>query len=343
MLEVVEQEQHLPVRDRRGQVACGAEGLGGRVDDEPRVPQRREVDEEDTVRVCLDRLGGGLEREPALAAPADARQGHEPDPGPCHQPDHLGQLPLPAQERRRLDREIRPVEARERREVAVAELEESLGRPEILEPVLAQVAQALVEELRGRLRHEHLASVARRGDACGAMDVDADVPLVRRQRLARVQPGPNANRAVAERLLELAGSRDRVAGPAEGDEERIALRVHLVALVCRERRPQESPMVGQGLRVPLGPQLVQEPRGALDVREQEGDGSRGPRGHGVILNDPHLAHTGPSQTRRRLRPGFHPNASPGTVEGGAASFTGARPLQTSGELQAACASRGGGS
>ena len=53
----------------------------------------------------------------------------------------LRQLVLAAEERRRRHRQIRAIEALERREVAVPELEDPLGCREVLEAVLAEVAQ----------------------------------------------------------------------------------------------------------------------------------------------------------------------------------------------------------
>ena len=61
----------------------------------------------------------------------------------------------------------------------------------------------------------------------------------------------------------------------ERDEERVALRVDLDAAVPRERVPQHPPVLGQRLRIPLRAELVQQPRRALDVREQEGDRAGG--------------------------------------------------------------------
>ena len=74
----------------------------------------------------------------------------------------LLELALAADERRRLDRQVRPVERLERRELVVAELEEPLRRAEVLEAVLAEVAQLdrRVEQLAASSRRR---APARRG------------------------------------------------------------------------------------------------------------------------------------------------------------------------------------
>jgi hypothetical protein len=57
---------------------------------------------------------------------------------------------LPAEERCRRNGQVRPVEALQRGEVGVAELVDPLGRREVLQPVLAEVAQAVRVDERGR-------------------------------------------------------------------------------------------------------------------------------------------------------------------------------------------------
>jgi hypothetical protein len=62
---------------------------------------------------------------------------------------------------------------------------------------------------------------------------------------------------------------------AENVEEGISLRVNLDAAVGTERIAQETVVLGQGLGVALGTELVQEPGRALDVSEEEGDRAGG--------------------------------------------------------------------
>jgi hypothetical protein len=66
-------------------------------------------------------------------------------------------------------------------------LVDPLGRGEVLQPVLAEIAQPIrAGEVVGRLRDDGLPAVAGRGDPGGAVDVDADVALLGHERLAGV-------------------------------------------------------------------------------------------------------------------------------------------------------------
>ena len=193
----------------------------------------------------------------------------------AQQADDLVELALAAEERRRRDGEVRLVERLQAREIGVAELEEALRRREVLESVLAEVANGLAaDEVARRLRQEDLPAVPGGGDARRAVDVDPDVALLGYDRLARVEPHAHADRPAAERCLPIGGGRDRVGGARERDEERVALRVHLDAAVPRKGLPQHTTVLAQQLRVALAV-LVQQPRRALDVREEERHCPRG--------------------------------------------------------------------
>ena len=72
-----------------------------------------------------------------------------------------------------------------------------------------------------------------------------------------------------QRDLALDGGEQGVACAREGDEERVSLRVDLVAAVSSEGRPQQTLMLAEHLSVAV-PQLLDEPRRPLDVREEEG-------------------------------------------------------------------------
>ena len=72
----------------------------------------------------------------------------------------------------------------------------------------------------------------------------------------------------------------------EGDEEGVALRVDLDAAVAREGLAQDAAVLGERLCVGLAPELVQQPGRALDVGEEEGDGSGGEIAwHGIMMRD----------------------------------------------------------
>jgi hypothetical protein len=73
LLEIVEQEQHLPFADVLGEPVLGTEGLRDRLRDEGRVPERREPDPEDARLELGDERSGRLEREPRLAGAAGGR------------------------------------------------------------------------------------------------------------------------------------------------------------------------------------------------------------------------------------------------------------------------------
>jgi hypothetical protein len=66
---------------------------------------------------------------------------------------------------------------------------------------------------------------------------------------------------------------DRLACVGKREEERVTLRVDLDATVANERVSQSPPVLGECLRVRLGPEIVQQLRRALDVGEHEGNGS----------------------------------------------------------------------
>lgn len=94
------------------------------------------------------------------------------------------------------------------------------------------------------------------GDPRGAVDVEAYVPLLGDQRLAGVHAHADADRPVTERALCVVRGRKRIGRSGEGDEERVALRVHLDAAVARKRLAEHAPVLGQHVRVPV-PQFLQ--------------------------------------------------------------------------------------
>jgi hypothetical protein len=99
-----------------------------------------------------------------------------------------------------------------------------------------------------------------------------------------VDPDADADPAGPQRLPTLVRRVDRLAGVREGVEERVALRVDLDATVAIEGLAQQAAMLGQGLRVGLGAELVQQPRRPLDVGEHEGNGpGRQVSPHGRIM------------------------------------------------------------
>jgi hypothetical protein len=101
------------------------------------------------------------------------------------------------------------------------------------------------------------------------MDVDPDVALGIQGGCAGVQTHSHRDRPRRERSLPSSGGGDGPSGGREGDEERIPLGVDLHTPLGGERVPQEAAVLGERLRVDVGPELPQEARRALDVSEQE--------------------------------------------------------------------------
>jgi hypothetical protein len=73
-------------------------------------------------------------------------------------------------------------------------------------------------------------------------------------------------------LLRLRGRRDRLLRRGKDVKEGVPLRVHLDTAVDGESLPQCAPVLSE--RVGIGvAQLVEQPRRALHVGEEEGDGA----------------------------------------------------------------------
>ena len=172
VLEVVEQEQQAPPVDELGQRSAAAERPGGRRTDVRRIGERRKRHPPHTVGIRVRHLAGGVEREPRLPRSAGAGQRQETRVVAASSSPHVGELLLTPEELRRRDREVRPVQRLERRELVVAELVDPLRRAQVLEPVLAEVAQLGGLDERGRRRrNEHLPAVTGGGDPRRAVDV----------------------------------------------------------------------------------------------------------------------------------------------------------------------------
>ena len=282
VLEVVEQQQHPAVADRFRERPAAEHARRTR-EDCRRFGDRGERHPPDAVRILLGGRGGGLEGEARLAAAARAREAQQTDVGASEQFIDLAQLGVPTEERRQRHGQVRRVERLQRREVIVAELVDALRRRQVLQAVLAEIVQAVDgNEVVSRAREQHLPAVARCGDPRGAVDVDPDVALVGHDGLPRVEPHANADRTVVERRLPLGGRGKRVGRAGERDEERVALRVDLDAAVPRERVPQQTTVLAQQLDVAVSV-LVQQPRRAFDVREQEGDRAGWKLAHNRIM------------------------------------------------------------
>ena len=138
-----------------------------------------------------------------------------------------------------------------------------------------EIGELGVDERPSRRRDEDLATVSGRGDPGTEVDVFADISLLSEVWPPGMQPHPHPDRAGAKLVLRLPRGVERLRRLRDGDEEGVPLRVHLDAAVRGEGGPEDPAMFGQCGRESLGTQLVQQPRRALDVGEQKGDGSGG--------------------------------------------------------------------
>jgi hypothetical protein len=97
-----------------------------------------------------------------------------------------------------------------------------------------------------------------------------------------MQAHADAQGALGELRLCFGGSASRLTGVGEDDEEGIALRVNLEPAVAGESRAQDPVVLGERLHI-AGPELLEQPRRALDVSEEQGDGSDGKLGHPAMM------------------------------------------------------------
>ena len=164
------------------------------------------------------------------------------------------------------------------------DLEQALRSGDVLEPVLAEIAERqiggelAVDELGRAVGEERLAAVGGAHDAGGVVDVEAGVEAVGLHRLAGVEADADHDRlrlpgVLGERPLPGDRGGDGVARVWEREEEAVALHLHLDAAVCREGLAQQGPVRRQRAHVRLAAELLQHARRALDVREEEGDGA----------------------------------------------------------------------
>jgi hypothetical protein len=114
-----------------------------------------------------------------------------------------------------------------------------------------------------------LSTVGGGHDAGGAVDVEADVLRWIERRLAGVDAYADPDRALGEAAHCFADGADGGLGRGEGVEERVAFVVDLVALVSGARIAHDAAVLDEGVAVPVGAELLEQPRRALDVGEHQ--------------------------------------------------------------------------
>ena len=277
LLEVVEEEQQLPLADVLGEAVPGAERLRDRLGDERGVAQRGEPDPEDAGLVRRDERRRRLEREPRLARAAGAGERDEARARSRCVESTSRELRSRADEGARRARQVRVRDRLERRERVAPELEDR--RPasvDVLEPVLAEIGERRSStSAAGRAARGRPARRARRRRRRAAKWTSSpDVALVGDERRPRVQADAHADRARSERLGRVARGRERARRGREGEEEGVALRVDLDPAVSpRTRRGSARRCSASASAYASAPSSCSSLRRALDVREEEGDGA----------------------------------------------------------------------
>jgi hypothetical protein len=229
------------------------DGPSRRFEHEVRVAKWRKRNPEDPIGIAVAGVRGRLQPEPRLAGAARSGQGQQADVLPREQLFNLLEFVLATEERRRGNRQVRPVQRPQGREVVVSQLVDALRRRQVLQPVLADVAELVgPQERGGRRRDQHLAAATGGVDPGRPVDVGADVAFFREERRAGVHAYPYVDRSRSERLRRLGGGLERTRRGRERIEEGVPLCVDLDAAVRGERLAQDAAVLGERLRIPLG-------------------------------------------------------------------------------------------
>ena len=296
LLEVVHHQQRLPIAQvlhqpvpRRALPGLQVQGVDDRGRHQIGVDDRRERDEGDAAREAIRHLRRDLQRQARLAGAA--RAGQRQHARLLEQPHALGDLALAPDEAGHLHGQVvgDGVQAADGREVARQavddQLQHAFGAAEVLEPVLAEIAQRdarrerVAHEQARRLGQQHLTAVTGVRDPRRAVDVVADVVSAggrgAQAGLAGVQPHPHADdrplgeHVRCERALRRDDRRDRRRGALEHVEEAVPFHAHPVSALGVERaRDQPAVIFQDGVEARLA-QRLHQPGRALDVREHE--------------------------------------------------------------------------
>ena len=90
------------------------------------------------------------------------------------------------------------------------------------------------------------------------MDVDPDVPFLGEQRRTGVHPHTHLDRAVPQRLRQVACSSKCAGRSWERSKEGVPLRIHLDAVMAEKRLSNRATVRGERLRVGLRAELMQQ-------------------------------------------------------------------------------------
>ena len=233
VLEVVEEEQELPPAEESREVVGGTDRLGDLRGQELGIREARERHPEDTVVERPDEFRRDLEREACLSRTARACDGDEARPfesiatsssssrsRPMSGIETTGRLVASSVRRGGKS----PSPSWKRRSAPIRSFRRCSPRSRTERLRRAGAASS---------RRRRSARRARGRDPRRAVDVHADVALVGHERLAGVDAHPDPDRPGFERPLRLGRGGDGVGRPRERDEKRVALRVHLDAVVSR--------------------------------------------------------------------------------------------------------------
>jgi hypothetical protein len=222
-----------------------AERLHDRRCDEPGVDEISKRHPEDTVLDCSDHFGGDLKREPGLPGATRPRDGDKSDL--AQETLQLGRLTFTAQQRARRDGEVGRVQRPQRREVVRAKLKQLLRFAHVFEPVPTEVDDDVlsVEQRTCPLGKQHLPTMTGTHDSSRPVHIHPDVAFLCNQGFAGMDSDPYAHRRRRQRRTTFGRSRNRIQRARESDEECVALRIDLHAVVAHKRLTKYEPMLGQ--------------------------------------------------------------------------------------------------
>jgi hypothetical protein len=257
VLEVVEQEQESPIAQAVGKsladisvALLDAKGPSNGGQDEARIRELRKAGEENAVGEVVEELGRNLCGQARLARAAGPGQGDDPRLAPAEELRHFPNLALAADQRVRLERQVRGACLKSARrwepafQVRHDELEQPLSRNEVRQTVLPQIEHLgrvqgrFSEEVARGLREEDLSRVRCALNALRTPGGLPCVPVVRSDRFGRADPDPEAGDAT-RRTLNTDRGCNRVSRAGEGDEQGIAIPIQLEPTVLADDRSHE--------------------------------------------------------------------------------------------------------